>query len=62
MKADISDAPERVSRKHHKQNVFYTAICLVIGGLATEALTMWLRCQGANIDLTAEALRIIRHS
>lgn len=35
MKADISDAPERVIRKHHKQNVFYTAICLVIGSLAT---------------------------
>ena len=34
IKADITDAPERVIRRHHKQNVFCTAICLVIGSLA----------------------------
>jgi hypothetical protein len=35
IKADISDAPERVNRRHHKQSVFCWAICLVIGSLAT---------------------------
>lgn len=35
IKADISDAPERVIRRHPKQNVFRTVICLVIGSLAT---------------------------
>ena len=33
MKADISDAPERVNRRHHKPNVFYTVICLMTGSL-----------------------------
>jgi hypothetical protein len=37
MKVDISDAPERVIRRHHKQNVFYITICLVIGSLVTVA-------------------------
>ncbi len=35
IKADISDAPERVNRRHHNQSVFCCAICLVIGSLAT---------------------------
>lgn len=35
MKADISDAPERVIRRRPKHNVFYTTICLVIGSIAT---------------------------
>lgn len=35
IKADISDAPERVFRRHPKQNVFRTFICLLIGSLAT---------------------------
>ena len=35
IKADISDAPERVFRRHPKQNVFRTVICLLIGSLAT---------------------------
>jgi len=35
IKADISDAPERVNRRHHKQTVFCWAICLVIGSLGT---------------------------
>lgn len=42
MKADISDAPERVIRKHHKQDVFYTAIFLVIGSLATAGALQWI--------------------
>lgn len=35
IKANISDAPERANRRHHKQSVFCWAICLVIGSLAT---------------------------
>jgi len=37
MKADISDAPERVIQRRQKHSVFYTAICLVIGGITTVA-------------------------
>jgi hypothetical protein len=35
IKADISDAPRRVNRRHHKQDVFCWSISLVIGCLAT---------------------------
>ena len=35
MRANISDAPERVIRKHNKHNVFYTVICLMVGGIST---------------------------
>lgn len=49
MKADISDAPERIIRRHHKQNVFYTAICLVIGSLATLA-TLQLIGRAPSLD------------
>jgi hypothetical protein len=34
MKADISDAPERVTRRHHKHGVFYLAVCLILGSTA----------------------------
>lgn len=37
MKADISDAPERVIQRRQKHSVFYTAICLVIGSITTVA-------------------------
>lgn len=37
MKADISDAPERIIRGHHKHNVLYMAICLLIASLGTVA-------------------------
>jgi hypothetical protein len=49
MKADISDAPERVIRRHHKQNVSYMAICLVIGSLATVA-TLQLTGRAPSLD------------
>ncbi|QVI74888.1 hypothetical protein [Pseudomonas syringae] len=42
MKADISDAPERIIRGHHKQNVLYIAIWLVIGSLATVATLQFI--------------------
>jgi hypothetical protein len=35
MKADISDAPERVIRTRQKRSVFYRVSCLAIGGIAT---------------------------
>lgn len=35
MKADISDAPERITRRRHKHSVVYTVTCLVIGSIAT---------------------------
>jgi hypothetical protein len=35
MKADISDAPERVIRTHHKYGVFSMVICLILGSTAT---------------------------
>lgn len=35
MKADISDAPERVSRRHHKRGVFFMVICLILGSTVT---------------------------
>lgn len=35
MKADISDAPERVIRRRRKHSVLYTVACLAIGGIAT---------------------------
>ena len=35
MKADISDAPERVTRARHKSSVFYAAICLAVGSIVT---------------------------
>lgn len=35
MKADISDAPERVIRRHHKRGGFYIVICLMVGSTAT---------------------------
>jgi hypothetical protein len=34
MKADISDAPERVIRKRHKSEIFYTCIGLAMSGIA----------------------------
>lgn len=37
IKADVSDAPERIIRGHHKHNVLYMAICLLIASLATVA-------------------------
>lgn len=49
MKADISDAPERVIRKHPKNSIFYTAICLMIGSLATVgALQLFGQAQGLD--------------
>jgi hypothetical protein len=35
MKADISDAPGRVSRRRYKNSVSYTVIGLLIGGITT---------------------------
>ena len=35
MRAEISDAPERVTRKRHRPNVFYALICVAIGGIAS---------------------------
>jgi len=35
MRAEISDAPERLTRKRHKRNVLHTLICLAIGSLVT---------------------------
>lgn len=35
MRAEISDAPERVTRKRHRPKVFHTVICLAIGGIAS---------------------------
>lgn len=35
MRAEISDAPERLNRKRHKRNVLHTLICLAIGSLVT---------------------------
>jgi hypothetical protein len=35
MKADISDAPERVIRRRCKHSVLYKVACLAIGGIAT---------------------------
>jgi hypothetical protein len=35
MKADIDDAPARVTRKPRKHGVFYTLICMAIGSIAT---------------------------
>lgn len=37
MKADISDAPGRIIRGHHKHNVLYMAIYVLIASLATVA-------------------------
>jgi len=34
MKADISDAPERVIRRHHKHGVFSLVVCLILGSTA----------------------------
>jgi len=35
MKADISDAPERVIRRHHKRGALHVAIYLLIAAVAT---------------------------
>ncbi len=35
MRADISDAPERVIRRRHKRSAFYMVISLVVGSIAT---------------------------
>jgi hypothetical protein len=35
MRAEISDAPERLTRKRHNRNVSHTLICLAIGSLVT---------------------------
>lgn len=51
MKADISDAPERVIRRHRKQNVLYTAIFLVIASLAA-AGALQLLGPPPNLDST----------
>lgn len=53
MNADISDAPERVIRKHHKRGVFYVAICLVIGSITTIG-ALQLVSRAASIDSTYE--------
>jgi hypothetical protein len=50
MKANISDVPERVIRRHYKQNVFYVAICLLIVSLATVA-TLQLSGRAPSLDL-----------
>jgi hypothetical protein len=49
MKADISDAPERFIRRHHKRGVFYKVICLVIGGIATIGV-LQLMSRSSSID------------
>lgn len=53
MKADISDAPERVIRRHHQQNVFYVAICLVFGSVVTIA-TLQLIGRAPSLDSAYE--------
>lgn len=51
MKADISDAPERVIRKHHTLGVSYTVIILVIGSLTTiGALPLISRVRGPSLE------------
>lgn len=51
MKADISDAPERVIRKRHTLGVSYTVIFLVIGSLTTiGALPLINRARGPSVD------------
>ncbi len=49
MKADISDAPERIIRGHHKHNVLYMAICVLIASLATVA-TLQLIGRAPSLD------------
>jgi hypothetical protein len=49
MNADISDAPERVIRKHHKRGVFYMVVCLMIGSVATTG-TFTLIKRASSID------------
>jgi len=48
-KADITDAPERVILRHHRQNAFCTAICLMIGSLAAVG-AIWLVDRSSSLD------------
>jgi hypothetical protein len=49
MKADTSDAPERVNRRHHKHGVFSMVICLILGSAATMGALQAIS-RGSNID------------
>jgi hypothetical protein len=42
MKADISDAPERVIGRRHKSSVFYIVLSLAIGSIATIAALQFI--------------------
>jgi hypothetical protein len=53
MKADISDAPEHVIRRRHTSGVFYTFVCLAIGGIAALGAFQFIR-HAAGLDTVPE--------
>jgi hypothetical protein len=53
MKADITDAPEHVIRRRHTSGVFYTFVCLAIGGIAALGAFQFIR-HAAGLDTASE--------
>lgn len=52
MKADISDAPERINQRRHKRGVLYTVLCLMAGSIAT-LVVLQSTSRAPSVDVSA---------